>query len=141
LVCSTGGLNRLDRAAKDRISNQDGRISSDDRFSRAADMVQAHGDSGAEPVAYAFDILRNVASRGTRWSIVYDLRTRTISFRTTVNPRIRTLAVEDFNFACGGLPKDPKPPLRIQDSLRRHKDADPPRESSNDRRWRAKGAQ
>src|SRR3972149_3820029 len=34
----------LDRAATDRISNRDGRISSDDRFSRAADMVQAHGD-------------------------------------------------------------------------------------------------
>jgi len=42
-----------------------------------------------------------VASRGTQWSIVYDLEKLAIHFRTTANPRVRVLSVKDFDFACG----------------------------------------
>ena len=55
----------------------------------------------AEPVAYAFDILQKVASRGTQWSIVYDLEKLAIHFRTTGDPQVRVLSVKDFDFACG----------------------------------------
>ncbi len=91
----------LDGGGLARISNADGRISSENRFARAAWLAGSYAIDKAEPVAYAFDILQKVASRGTQWSIVYDLEKRAIHFRTTANPQVRVLSMKDFDFACG----------------------------------------
>ena len=91
----------LDGGGLAQISNADGRISSENRFARAAWLAGSYATDNGEPVAYALDILQKVASRGTQWSIVYDLEKLAIHFRTTANPRVRVLSVKDFDFACG----------------------------------------
>lgn len=42
------------------------------------------------------EILKKVSSRGTRWSLVYDLERRTVYVRTSANPELRCLAQVDF---------------------------------------------
>ncbi len=51
-------------------------------------------------MAYAFEILDNVHSDITRWSIVYEIDRGNVHFRTRNHPRIRTLALSDVDFSC-----------------------------------------
>jgi penicillin V acylase-like amidase (Ntn superfamily) len=83
------------------IDNPDGAISSENRFSRAAHLIQSYPASD-DPVAYSLDILKKVSSRGTRWSLVYDLARRAVHLRTSANPRLRTFALKDLPLDCGG---------------------------------------
>ncbi|HEV2845554.1 MAG TPA: linear amide C-N hydrolase [Thermoanaerobaculia bacterium] len=70
------------------------------RFGRAAARVGAY--TGGEPVAYAFETLAQVAQGDyTQWSIVYDLPAGRVHWRTQKNPRVRSVALADFNFSCG----------------------------------------
>ncbi|HEY9423087.1 MAG TPA: linear amide C-N hydrolase, partial [Thermoanaerobaculia bacterium] len=73
------------------------------RFSRAAARVEAYAAKPAgDPVAYAFETLADVAQGDyTQWSIVYDLQGAQVHWRTRENPRIRTVALSDFDFSCG----------------------------------------
>ncbi len=71
------------------------------RFSKAADRLDKY-EGQADPVAYAFATLDSVAQgEHTRWSIVYDVNNRVISYKTGANPLIQTIAMDDFNFSCG----------------------------------------
>jgi penicillin V acylase-like amidase (Ntn superfamily) len=83
------------------IDNPDGVISSENRFSRSAHLMQTYPVS-EDPVAYSLDVLKKVSSRGTKWSLVYDLSRRIVHLRTSENPRLRTFALKDFPLACGG---------------------------------------
>lgn len=77
-------------------------ISSLSRFVRAAYMVRQYSDSQAENIVdYAFDILESVSQKkGTKWSIVYDIKNLTIHFKTYDMPRIKTVNLKDFDFSC-----------------------------------------
>jgi len=77
-------------------------ISSLDRFVRAAHLIRQYSESQTENiVAYAFDILENVSQKkGTKWSIVYDIRNLAIHFKTYDMPRIKTVNLKDFDFSC-----------------------------------------
>lgn len=71
------------------------------RFSKAADRLDKY-EGQADPVAYAFATLDSVAQgEHTRWSIVYDVNNRVISYKTGANPLVQTIAMDDFNFSCG----------------------------------------
>jgi choloylglycine hydrolase len=52
-------------------------------------------------VDYGFDILNKVSSRTrTQWSVIYDIATQTINFKTLDNKTIRTVSLTDFDFNC-----------------------------------------
>lgn len=73
--------------------------SSLDRFVRGAMVVSGDGDR----IARGFAALAAVASPGitsTRWSIVYDLGTSEVYFRTDINEAIRRFTVTSFDFSC-----------------------------------------
>lgn len=74
-----------------------------DRFARAA-----HGLDGVTTVAGAFAVLDHVAGPTTRWSIVYDIRNRAISWRTAVNRQPRSLRFATLDFTCAT-------PVRVAD--------------------------
>lgn len=102
----------LDFLKQDKIPEPD-RFRSIERFTRAAKMVESYKpDAAASPVAYAFDILKNVSwsverdwqgtpyTSNTRWSIVYDQQNLRIHFRTHSNPEIRVVDLNTFDFSC-----------------------------------------
>lgn len=69
------------------------------RFGRAAARVDAY--KTGDPVTYAFQTLAAVAQGDyTQWSIVYDLQQGRVHWRTHLNPRVRSVALADFNFSC-----------------------------------------
>jgi penicillin V acylase-like amidase (Ntn superfamily) len=73
-------------------------VSSLDRFVRAAMLA---GPGHADPIARGFEILASVAQPYfTRWSVVYDLSTREVYFRTEANRAIRRLALAGLDFSC-----------------------------------------
>jgi hypothetical protein len=56
----------------------------------------------ADPIARGFEILAAVGQPDfTRWSIVYDLSTRDVYFRTDGNRAVRRFALAGFDFASG----------------------------------------
>ncbi len=72
--------------------------SSLDRFVRAAMLARA---AEGNPITRGFDILAAVAQPGfTRWSIVYDLGSREVHFRTDGNREIRRVALSGLDFSC-----------------------------------------
>jgi penicillin V acylase-like amidase (Ntn superfamily) len=75
---------------------------SQQRFARAAGLLRRSGNvKGEAAVASAFAILDEVAQGAhTRWSIVYDLNRRRISYRTLANRTIRRLDLAGFDFSC-----------------------------------------
>jgi len=66
-----------------------------DRFARAA-----HALDGVTTVAGAFKVLDGVAQPTTRWSIVYDIRNRAVSWRTSVNREPRSIRYASLDFTC-----------------------------------------
>lgn len=80
-----------------------------DRFVRAAHKTSEfhkQAKSETEAVAYAFDILSNVAQeRSTQWSIVYDQKRAKIHFRTLRAPQIKTIDAKAFDYSCGSKVK------------------------------------
>jgi choloylglycine hydrolase len=83
--------------------------SSFDRFTRAALKAkefetQEKTETGA--VAYAFDVLENVAQKGyTQWSIVYDQKRSKIYFRSMQSPAIKSIDAKAFDYSCGSAVK------------------------------------
>ena len=71
---------------------------SPERFVRAARGVAAFADGvGAEdPVAHAFAVLQSVRQQDTRWSVVYDARALSVTFRVSVRPGPRTVRLDDL---------------------------------------------
>lgn len=73
-------------------------ISSLARFARAAEALR---QSPADPVQHAFATLADVAQPGrTRWSIVYDLRARTVAWRSQDNAALRRLDMARLDLTC-----------------------------------------
>jgi penicillin V acylase-like amidase (Ntn superfamily) len=83
--------------------------SSLDRFTRAAQKTKEFAKkekTEQEAVAYAFDVLSNVAQKqGTQWSIVYDQKRGKVYFRTRLSQSIKSVELKNFDFACGSRVK------------------------------------
>lgn len=83
--------------------------SSFDRFTRAAEKTREFAKkpkTEAESVAYAFEILSNVAQKNyTQWSIVYDQKRAKIHFRSLQSTGIKTIDARAFDYSCGAAVK------------------------------------
>ena len=74
-----------------------------DRFATACKMVTEFKTSDTKlPLhEYAFSILDKVAQGDfTKWSIVYDIKNKTVFFRTADFKSIKTFSFSAFDFAC-----------------------------------------
>ena len=94
-------LNYSKQVAPEQAKTQ----SSFDRFTRAAVKTKEFGakpKTETEAVNYAFEILENVAQKGsTQWSIVYDQKRAKIHFRSLQNQTIKTIDTRGFDYTCG----------------------------------------
>jgi penicillin V acylase-like amidase (Ntn superfamily) len=70
------------------------------RFARAAALVEADKGTDGRAIDRAFVILAEVARINTQWSIVYDLKDRTITYKTRVNKGLRRIEMKSFDFSC-----------------------------------------
>lgn len=71
------------------------------RFARAAASIKATAPDGIEPVGRAFATLASVAQPNhTRWSVVFDLKNLTVSWRSDKNAGIRSVGLADFDLSC-----------------------------------------
>ena len=57
--------------------------------------------SNNNPIDYSFDILKAVgSSTRTQWSVVFDIKTKSIYFKTLDNKNIRILDFNSFEYSC-----------------------------------------
>ncbi len=73
-----------------------------DRFVRAVRGIEQYteGEQG-DAITQAFKILEEVSlGETTRWSIVYDVKTLAVQFKTGKSPKIKRLNLKDFDFNC-----------------------------------------
>jgi penicillin V acylase-like amidase (Ntn superfamily) len=76
-----------------------------ERFARTA-MLMRQSSDGRPVVDQAFDILRSVAQPGwTRWSVVYDLKKRSVAWTTLTNPERRGFRFNEIDFSCSATPR------------------------------------
>lgn len=76
-----------------------------ERFARTAMLMRQPGD-GRPIVDEAFDILASVAQPNwTRWSVVYDMKHKVVSWRTLTNAARRELRFNDVDFQCTAAAK------------------------------------
>jgi choloylglycine hydrolase len=79
-----------------------------DRFAKACNMVQQYElqDINTPVVDYAFNVLNKVSQNDwTKWSIVYDITHKKISFKSHSYGEIKTIGFSSFDFSCGSSPK------------------------------------
>ena len=74
-----------------------------DRFARTAQgIIQFSGEQSEGITDYAFKILDEVSQgSATQWSIVYDVKSLALYFKTSKSPRIKNLALKDIDFSPG----------------------------------------
>jgi penicillin V acylase-like amidase (Ntn superfamily) len=74
-----------------------------ERFAKACSMMQQYEQNKINKpvIVYALDMLDNVSQPGfTKWSIVYDIRSKKIYFKTDNYQDIKSLGFDAFNFEC-----------------------------------------
>lgn len=89
---------KLDNEKKKNIKN----LSSLNRFSKAAYMIDEYNNENDKIIDYAFDVLKNVSHSGTMWSIVYDIKSKSIYYKTKENISIRKLDINSFDYSSNG---------------------------------------
>jgi hypothetical protein len=71
------------------------------RFYWAATGVQGYqADSSEPPVEHALGILQKVSVDRTQWSIVYDVASRHIHYKTRSGPLVKHFDVSAFDYGC-----------------------------------------
>jgi choloylglycine hydrolase len=74
------------------------------RFVKAASMLKDYHNQNV--IDYSFAVLDSIQQKNfTRWSIVYDIKNRSVYYKTLTNNTIRTYNFSDFNFSCA-LPSE-----------------------------------
>jgi penicillin V acylase-like amidase (Ntn superfamily) len=72
---------------------------SGERFVKAASMIRDINDS-INIKDQAFGILDAVKQNDTQWSIVYDIKKRSVSFKTAKDEAVKTINFGECNFMC-----------------------------------------
>ena len=70
------------------------------RFVQGAHLLRVFKDD-EDPIAYGFMILATMSRGTTKWAKIVDLREMRVTFRTDVNPRLRYVDLDSFDFSCG----------------------------------------
>jgi penicillin V acylase-like amidase (Ntn superfamily) len=77
-----------------------------DRFATVAGMLSERARHPRALISRAFAILDKVAQGdGTVWTIVYDMKAKTIHFKNVTNRSIRTVKLDAFDFDCAAQPR------------------------------------
>jgi len=79
-----------------------------DRFAKACSMVNLFllAPVSVPAIDYSFQILDQVAQGShTKWSIVYDLQHKKISFKTLAYSAVKSVAFSSFDFNCNAVPR------------------------------------
>jgi len=93
---------------KGTIGNRPFTDNSIDRFAKACSMVKQFQtqDINTPVVDYAFSILNNVSQNDwTKWSIVYDITNRKISFKSHGFSNVKSISFSSFDFNCSSTSK------------------------------------
>ena len=77
---------------------------SHERFARVYASLPEIASGGDRAIDRAFDTLRDVAQRNTRWSIVYDQTRGEIHWRTDAHAAVRSLRMSSLDFSCASAP-------------------------------------
>lgn len=72
----------------------------DERFVRAARMINDFDPAQKAALDYGFEILTELSSRVTQWSYVCDLNNLKVYFKTTASPKIKELNLHSFDLSC-----------------------------------------
>jgi len=71
------------------------------RFMTAANMLEKYQKNPTDPLSFSFDVLESVSQNpGTVWSIVYDISSRNIYYKTQANNQVKKLEMKQFSFDC-----------------------------------------
>lgn len=101
---STAHLTELLRKQSESEILQGTETDSLSRFARAAlraERSKSDPSAASDPVSYAFATLSNVAQPGkTQWSIVFDLKQKTVYFRTLSNQQVRSIDLARLRPSC-----------------------------------------
>lgn len=72
----------------------------DDRFVRAARMINDFDPAQKSALDYGFEILTELSSHVTQWSYMCDLNNLKVYFKTKASPRIKELDLRSFDLSC-----------------------------------------
>ena len=98
----------LEYLAKGETPNPD-RFKSIERFILAANSLRGYEPGTVDsPLEYAFSLLEKLSwtakrktwTSRTQWSIVYDVNSLQVHFKTFANPEIRRINLKAINFSC-----------------------------------------
>lgn len=75
---------------------------SDERFVRIAHMIQQYSaQQSKDIVSYGFAVLSHVSMGNyTKWSIVYDISNKSVSFKTEAKKKIKKITLSKLDFSC-----------------------------------------
>jgi choloylglycine hydrolase len=75
--------------------------SKDYRIAHFAKMMETYNQTPVESdIDYAFDILKQVGYEGTKWSIVFDVKSMKVYFRTNKGIDVKHFDMGSFNYSC-----------------------------------------
>ncbi len=69
------------------------------RFVQGAHLLKAFNNE-EDPTTYGFMVLDTMSRGTTKWAKIIDLRARRVTFRTDVNPRLRHVDLDSFDYSC-----------------------------------------
>ena len=70
------------------------------RFVQGAHLLRGFNDDD-DPTTYGFMILDTMSRGTTKWAKIVDLREMRVTFRTDVNPQLRYVDLDSFDYSCG----------------------------------------
>ena len=95
------------RMYKQSVNSKDTNVAFNDnslqRFATACSMVQQYnaGGSNSSLVDYSFDVLKQVSNDDfTKWSIVYDMSSKKVYFKSKSSPQVKWISYADVDFSC-----------------------------------------
>ena len=70
------------------------------RFLRGARRAMQYCETCVESRPYAFSTLNIMKSANTQWQIVYDIKNRTIHYRSALTPKIKVVDIDWLDYDC-----------------------------------------
>ncbi len=70
------------------------------RFVQGTHLLKGIKDDD-DPITYGFMILDTMSRGTTKWAKIVDLREMRVTFRTDINPQLRYVDLDSFDYSCG----------------------------------------